>query len=755
MSILSRGEVDFESHNRKPANNRSGDAGWGGVLLAVRDQYKVQQVTDIDGYLLDIEVVIGIVTLNHKKIICSVVYIPPNSNDEKYINTFSLLENIVAKYDKLDFLIVGDFNLNSCSQNVLMQYHYLITFCELSQYNFICNKYNNTLDLVLSNLDCNWIEVNGDTEPVVPADAYHPPLLASRQSCSVFEYEGQSVAGKDAADAFAKYFSSVFLPDDSESSAENAEHETTHQLCSSRITVDEIDEADIFTAIRRLKAHSSAGPDGVPPYILKDCRVIFLEPLLFILNLALKTSSYPGVWKISRVTPVLKGGSGSKVENYRPIAVLSAFGKVFESILNKYITRQVQNQLVECQHGFRPGKSTTTNLINFVDYTVTEMDNNKQVDVAYFDFKKAFDRVQNDILLKKMSAIGFTPKLLKLFTNYFSNRVQYVQLSGHKSLSYKTSSGVSQGSTLGPTQFLIMINDLPKVVRGAECLMFADDLKLFFRIGSEHDCEILQADIDMVVKWGETNHLDFNSSKCKTMTFSRSRAPLRYNYRINGVSLERVTEIRDLGLTLDVNMTFNKHITNICSKAFQSLGFVLRQATKLKSRSAIIALYYSLVRSKLEYNSAVWDPHEQKYKLMIERVQRKFARYLYKRLYGYYPYLYPSPFVAGMVGINTLELRRKCALVMHYYLLLNNGIDNPRALARCSLFAPDRQRPSRPCATRCLLTAPPVRTQTAQYAPTSQAISLINDLIAQEPHIDIFFSRYKTVVKACVRLFSE
>lgn len=98
--------------------DRAGDAGWGGVLLAVRDQYKVQQIVNVDGYSEDIEVVIGIITLKLIKLLCCVVYIPPNSKDEKYLNTFILLENLVNKYPKLDIVIFGDFNLNSCSQNV-------------------------------------------------------------------------------------------------------------------------------------------------------------------------------------------------------------------------------------------------------------------------------------------------------------------------------------------------------------------------------------------------------------------------------------------------------------------------------------------------------------------------------------------------------------------------------------------------------------------------------------------------------------
>lgn len=279
--------------------------------------------------------------------------------------------------------------------------------------------------------------------------------------------------------------------------------------------------------------------------------------------------------------------------------------------------------------------------------------------------------------------------------------------------------------------------------------MFADDLKLFLGVGSTIDCGALQRDIDNVVHWGECNHLEFNSSKCKTISFTRSRAPLQYNYHISGVPLERVAEVRDLGLILDAKLTFNPHILDVCNRAFKSLGFVTRQTSRFHDRNAIVTLYYAFVRSKLEYSSVVWDPHEQKYSLMLERVQRKFARYLFKKMHGYYPYLYPSLFVAGMVGINTLELRRKCALLMHYYLLLNNRIDNPTALARCALSAPEqRLRAPR------LFAAPLVRTQTTRYAPTTQALNLLDALIAQKPDVDIFFSNFNVFFNNVISFLS-
>jgi hypothetical protein len=573
-----------------------------------------------------------------------------------------------------------------------------------------------------------------------------------------YKYKGKVVMGQEAADAFAEYFGSVFhsnIPKLDPEQAEQHARNTSGCNASLRVEIPHITLAELRKAATRLKASSSCGPDNIPPYLAKDCLTILEAPLLYIYNLALKLNIYPAKWKVSRVTPIPKEANSVDVATYRPIAILPVFGKLFEGVLNSCLIKQIGNNLHDAQHGFRSGRSTATNHICFFDYVLKYMDSHRQVDAIYFDFKKAFDLVDNDVLLQKLCSLGFTTKLVSFFASYLGDRRQYVQMSSFRSSDYFTRSGVSQGSNLGPTQFLIMVDDLCRGVTGAQSLLFADDLKLMLPINDAVDCGSLQRVIDYVSQWSASNKLELNALKCKTITFSRSNNPFVANYHLSGTPLCRVSTIQDLGITLDTRLEMRDHIVNICKKANKMLGFIIRTASLFNNVKVAILLYNAYVRSRLEYNSIVWDPREKKYTLLIERVQRKFARFLYKRYYGYYPTLFPSLFVTGMVGLETLHVRRKISTLTHYCLLLRHKVDNPSVLAQLNLFVPDNftkavGRKGRQARNLFTFTSK-TRTLQACNAPTARATALLNEFLAQIQDADVFADSWSSLRLKIIR----
>ena len=558
--------------------------------------------------------------------------------------------------------------------------------------------------------------------------------------------DGQILEGQQCVREFAKYFHSVYSTAIPKLNVADAVESAGGGNAASGVCIDRLELQDVQRALQNLKPKRSSGPDGIPSFIFRDCRSELAEPLQHIYNLCLKSVVFPSRWKTTRVIPVLKSSlMSSQVEGYRPVAVLSTPAKIFESALHTKILRQVSAQLSDAQHGFRPARSTTSNLLNYTANILPTVDSGIQVDAAYFDFKKAFDLVDNDVLLKKLAAVGFVPNLLQFFASYLENRQQYVEYAGHRSEPYYTRSGVSQGSNLGPLQFILLVNDLPTVVQSAKCLLFADDLKLSLAVRSAEDCGRLQQDIDKVVAWSRENLLQFNTSKCVTITFSRARSPICHNYEVDGVTMARVREVRDLGVRLTTDLSFREHILNCCKKAYRNLGFLIRTVNGFTNTRAIIALYNALVRSHLECNAVVWAPHETKYIKMVERIQNKYVRYLYMRLYGVYPFyplMYPTLFVLGMVGYNELCVRRDLALVLYLLKVLNGRTDNADILAGISFSVPDRyvERRRRPR----LLAVPRGRTNMLNKAPLTRAINVLN-IIANE--IDLFFCSLSEIQK--------
>jgi Reverse transcriptase (RNA-dependent DNA polymerase) len=546
---------------------------------------------------------------------------------------------------------------------------------------------------------------------------------------SVMSNDNKTFVGfGDIADGFAEYFKSVFdnnVSDDSNLSS-------SHTPWSYTLNIDELSISDLKYGFGRLKSISSSGPDFIPDFILKGCESCLLNPLKFIFNLILKSSVFPDRWKCTKVTPVYKKGDKSCIKNYRPVALLSSPAKLFEIIVQRHIYFHSKQLLVEQQHGFRPFRSTITNLLCFSNFVSNHLDAGVQVDVIYTDFEKAFDRVNHKILLSKLYDIGFSLKLIKLFASYLQARRQYVTYGHSSSDSYLTNSGVPQGSNLGPLLFNLFINDVLSACRHSKFLMYADDLKLFRAIKTSSDCHFLQEDLDSLVKWATVNRLPLSIGKCQVVSYSRSYTPLLHSYNIGESNLIRVSYTKDLGVTFEAGWRFDRHIADICNRSSRMLGFVMRNARHFNNLFVLRVLYGALVRSILESGSEIWCPSEAKYCLLIERVQKKFLRHLYLREYGFYPFLYPSAFLLGMLGYRSLETRRKVCLIKHFSGLLKGRVDNPGILEELRLWVPEHSHESR---ARSLFL--PVRARTCMLvnSPVSRAITFLNQIARS---VDLF-----------------
>lgn len=284
----------------------------------------------------------------------------------------------------------------------------------------------------------------------------------------------------------------------------------------------------------------------------------------------------------------------------------------------------IKQHIDERQHGFFRGRSTVTNLVTFVQHLSESMDKRAQVDAVYTDFSKAFDKVHHASLLIKLENFGVHGNLLRWLKSYLYNRSQVVTIKNSVSSSVPVTSGVPQGSHLGPLLFLIFINDIGNFIQHSNYLLYADDMKIYREITNLHDALLLQIDLNNLYLYCTRNYLYLNLDKCYHITFTRNRLSVPTKYAINNHTLNSINKIKDLGVIVDSKLRFELHVEEIIQRSLRNLGFIFRTTTKFTNIKSFKILYDTLVRSHLEYASVVWNPLYYKYINRIERVQKKF-----------------------------------------------------------------------------------------------------------------------------------
>ena len=274
--------------------------------------------------------------------------------------------------------------------------------------------------------------------------------------------------------------------------------------------------------LKALNARSAAGPDGVHPRVLQECADVLSEPLAIIFDCSLQTGRIPADWKKGSIAPIFKKGTKTDPLNYRPISLTSVVCKVIEKLIRSSITEHLEaNHLLSPhQHGFRSSKSCLTQLLEYLHFVEDAVDNGDCVDAVYLDCSKAFDTVPHELLLYKLKHVGIDGGMLQWTKAFLTDRQQRVQVKGTSSEWRCVWSGVPQGSVLGPTLFLVYVNDLLDGL-DSHGKLFADDVKVFRRVRNIQDRNNLQDDLDKLDEWSRRWKLKFNREKCKVMHIGR------------------------------------------------------------------------------------------------------------------------------------------------------------------------------------------------------------------------------------------
>ncbi|MGL1888435.1 MAG: reverse transcriptase family protein, partial [Reichenbachiella sp.] len=294
---------------------------------------------------------------------------------------------------------------------------------------------------------------------------------------------------KEKAALLNSYFVSVFVeePDDN-FFANNSVHNVDFTMDS----ID-IDKDAVLRIINKLSISKAAGPDIIHARVIKECSVPFSDIFCLLFRKSLLEGVLPYQWKQANVKALFKKGSRTNCSNYRPVSLTSIICKIFETLVRDSISFHLEEHcvLTKCQHGFRSGHSCVTQLLEIIEDFSQYYDQAIPYDCIYLDFSKAFDRVPHNRLLSKVYNCGIRGVLFNWIKSFLSNRVQRVSVNGQLSSWSNVTSGIPQGSVLGPILFSIFINDLPVDIK-SHIKIFADDTKIYNNVG---DSQLLSEDL--------------------------------------------------------------------------------------------------------------------------------------------------------------------------------------------------------------------------------------------------------------------
>ena len=431
---------------------------------------------------------------------------------------------------------------------------------------------------------------------------------------------------------FAKCFTSPTTFDPPSPSQEVQESPTLESISCSESVVHDL--------LSTCKPNTATGPDGVTSRMLRETAPTIAPQLTKIFNQSLHQSIIPSSWKLSNVTPIPKGGNEASPLNYRPVSLLSLVSKILERIVHSRLSSFIysNNLMTNCQFGFRPKSSTQEALISVTHSWHQLLSKHRQVAAVFFDVRKAFDSVPHNRILSSIWKMGIRGSLFLWLKDYLTDRRQRVVLDGVTSQEAQVTSGVPQGSILGPLLFNIFMNSIAKLplTENTKLILYADDIVLYKPIDSAVDNSNLQADINHILLWMKTNGLTPNVAKTNLLVLSRSRTQVQVNVNTDGHHIPPSDTVKYLGVVLRSDLKWSSHIEETSKKAKQHLGLIHRTLHQAPPRVRC-QIYRSVTIPRLDYCGAVWDPHLSKDIQALENVHKFAARVITHQWKDSYP----------------------------------------------------------------------------------------------------------------------
>ena len=357
--------------------------------------------------------------------------------------------------------------------------------------------------------------------------------------------------------------------------------------------------------ISHLKNSKSKDFLEIDTRLVKTVKNLIVYPLTKLINEAILTNTFPDILKTAKVIPIFKNkGSIENLSDYRPISILPIISKILESVLKTQINDYFERDglYFQGQFGFRHKKSTTLAINSLTSHICEGFEKGLDTFASCLDLTKAFDCVSHNILLSKLKFYNFDSPSIDMLRSYLSNRTQFVSFNGI-SQRKNIRCGVPQGSVLGPTLFLIYINDLVNHNLKQNLILFADDTTIY---ESYHPSATEIANINIcdtresVAEWFSANGLSLNAAKTQDMNFS-----VRTNRTKDRLVANCQDEVRFLGVHLDGGLTWENHVIQLSSSLSRTV-YLIRNLSGCVSLKVLMTAYHSLFNAKMSYAILAW-----------------------------------------------------------------------------------------------------------------------------------------------------
>jgi hypothetical protein len=431
-----------------------------------------------------------------------------------------------------------------------------------------------------------------------------------------------------------------------------------------------INEQKTTKIISDMKTKSSCGIDKMSLELLKACSALIVSPLTAIINQSLTSGIFPDELKTAKILPIYKKEDEHFFDNYRPISLLPSISKVFEKIAHQQLFSYLSRNklLYKHQYGFREDHSTELAVLEFLDRIYSHLDAGNIPISVFLDLSKAFDTIDHNILCSKLTHYGIGGTELNWFRSYLTDRSQYVSYNGSCSELNKITTGVPQGSILGPLLFTIYMNDIC-YASNFHSILYADDTTLINPICTHDSAEIINEELNKVCNWLAVNKLSLNAKKTKYMTFhwhqNTAASLIRPIIQIQGHKIDKVSHFKFLGITLDTNLNWNEHVTELGNKLSRTSGVLSKLKNYIPSE-ILHTIYNSLFQSHLNYGITCWGFNNCE---RIIKLQKRAIRNVVKSKYN----AHTEPIFKNLKILKWEDIFRTSCLKI-YYKFHNNTL---------------------------------------------------------------------------------